>query len=271
MNPTTDVFEKRDRRPRGRRRRPRDRIAARPRSSWPSRRSSRPARTSSPRATSTAAPTTSSRSPSPASASPRSSWTATTRRTSRRRSTRRRRRSTSRRSATRGFNVPDIEAIAKVAHDNGIPLVVDNTFGAAGYTCRPIDYGADIVVAFGHEVDRRPRHVDRRRHRRLRQVRLGQRQVPGLHRARARLPRPQVLGGVRARARSGTSRSSSARASKACATSARRCRPFNSFLFLQGLETLSLRVERHNQNALELAAWLEKHPAVAWVCYPSLA
>ncbi len=45
------------------------------------------------------------------------------------------------------FNVPDFEALAKIAHDNGIPLIVDNTFGTGGYTCRPIDYGADIVVA----------------------------------------------------------------------------------------------------------------------------
>ena len=96
------------------------------------------------------------------------------------------------------FNVPDFEALAKVAHDHGIPLVVDNTFGAAGYTSRPIDFGADIVVALGHEVDRRPRHLDRRRDRGRREVRLGQRQVPGVHRARPRLPRPQLLGDLRA-------------------------------------------------------------------------
>ena len=45
------------------------------------------------------------------------------------------------------FNVPDLEALSKLAHDNGVPLIVDNTFGCAGYICRPIDHGADIVVA----------------------------------------------------------------------------------------------------------------------------
>ena len=94
--------------------------------------------------------------------------------------------------------MPDFEALAKVAHDNGIPLVVDNTFGAAGYLSRPIDFGADIVVASatkwigGHGTSIGGVIVD------AGTLRLGQRQVPGVHRAGARLPRPQVLGDVRA-------------------------------------------------------------------------
>ena len=147
MNPTTDVFEKRIAALEGGVGGARDRRAARRRSSWRSRRSCRPATTSSRRATSTAAPTTSSRSPSRASASTRSSSTATTRRTSRRRSTRKTKALYVETIGNPRFNVPDFEALAKIAHDNGIPLVVDNTFGAAGYICRPIDHGADIVVA----------------------------------------------------------------------------------------------------------------------------
>jgi hypothetical protein len=82
--------------------------------------------------------------------------------------------------------VPDFEAIAKVAHDNGIPLIVDNTFGAGGYRVRPLDHGADIVVAIHHEVDWRARPVDRRRRDRRREVQLGQREASAVHRAIAR-------------------------------------------------------------------------------------
>ncbi len=63
------------------------------------------------------------------------------------------------------LNVLDIEAVAKVAHDANLPLMIDNTF-ASPYLCRPIEYGADIVLALGHQVHRRPRHIHRRRHRR---------------------------------------------------------------------------------------------------------
>ena len=74
------------------------------------------------------------------------------------------------------MNIVDIEAVAKIAHENDIPLVVDNTF-ATPYLCRPIEYGADIIAALGHEVHRRSRHQHRRHHHRQRQVRLDQRQV----------------------------------------------------------------------------------------------
>ena len=70
------------------------------------------------------------------------------------------------------FNVPDFERIAKVAHDHGIPLIVDNTFGAAGYLCRPIDYGADIVVESSTKWIGGHGNTDRRSNRRRRDVPL---------------------------------------------------------------------------------------------------
>jgi len=169
------------------------------------------------------------------------------------------------------FNVPDFEALAKIAHDNGIPLVVDNTFGAGGYTARPIDHGADIVVESatkwigGHGTSIGGVIVDSGKF----DWGNGKFPVftepsPGYHGLKfwdvfgPKGPFGNIAFIIRARVEGlrdfGPSLS-----------------PFNSFLFLQGLETLSLRVERHNQNANALAAWLEKHPAVAWVSHPSLA
>jgi len=168
------------------------------------------------------------------------------------------------------FNVPDLEALATVAHDHGIPLVVDNTFGAAGYTCRPIDFGADIVVASatkwigGHGTSIGGVIVDSGRF----DWGNGRFPVftepaPGYHGLDfwetfgPKSPFGNVAFITRARVEG-------LRDFGPCLS------PFNSFLFLQGLETLSLRVQRHNDNAATLAAWLEKHPAVAWVSHPSL-
>ncbi|NQV06331.1 O-acetylhomoserine aminocarboxypropyltransferase/cysteine synthase [bacterium] len=168
------------------------------------------------------------------------------------------------------YNVPDFEAIAAVAHEHGVPLVVDNTFGCAGYVCRPIDHGADIVVASatkwigGHGTSiggviidagtfdwRSPRFP------------LFTEPAPGYH----GLEFAEVFGpegpfgniAFAIRARVEGLRDLGAALS-----------PFNSFLFLQGLETLSLRVQRHCDNALALAQWLEADPRVAWVSYPGL-
>jgi OAH/OAS sulfhydrylase len=168
------------------------------------------------------------------------------------------------------FNVPDFDAIARIAHDSGVPLVVDNTFGAAGYTCRPIDFGADIVVASatkwigGHGTSIGGVVVDSGRF----DWGNGKFPVftepaPGYHglnfweRFGPRSPFGNVAFAIRARVEG-------LRDFGPCLS------PFNSFLFLQGLETLSLRVQRHNDNAAELARWLEKHPAVKWVSHPSL-
>jgi len=168
------------------------------------------------------------------------------------------------------FNVPDFEALAKIAHDAGIPLVVDNTFGAGGYTCRPIEHGADIVVASatkwigGHGTSIGGVIVDAGRF----DWGNGRFPVftepaPGYHGLNfwdtfgPKGPFGNIAFIIRARVEG-------LRDFGPCLS------PFNSFLFLQGLETLSLRVERHNDNAAELARWLEKHSAVSWVSHPSL-
>jgi O-acetylhomoserine (thiol)-lyase len=169
------------------------------------------------------------------------------------------------------FNVPDYVALAKVAHDHNIPLIVDNTFGAGGYTCRPIEHGADIVVASatkwigGHGTSIGGIIVDSGR------FDWGNgsfpvftEPAPGYHGLNfwetfgPKSPFGNIAFIIRARVEG-------LRDFGPCLS------PFNSFLFLQGLETLSLRVQRHNDNAIELARWLEKHPAVTWVGHPSLA
>jgi O-acetylhomoserine/O-acetylserine sulfhydrylase len=168
------------------------------------------------------------------------------------------------------FNVPDFEAIAAVAHDNGIPLIVDNTFGAGGYLIRPIEYGADIVVASatkwigGHGTSIGGVIVDSGKFDWGNgKFPLFTEPAPGYH----GLDFWKVFGqdgpfgniAFIIRARVEGLRDVGAALS-----------PFNSFLFLQGLETLSLRVQRHVDNALELARWLERQPAVSWVSYPGL-
>lgn len=168
------------------------------------------------------------------------------------------------------FNVPDFEAIAAVAHENGIPLIVDNTFGAGGYLVRPIEHGADIVVASatkwigGHGTSIGGVIVDSGRFDWASgKFPLFTEPAPGYH----GLDFAKVFGkggpfgniAFIIRARVEGLRDLGASLS-----------PFNSFLFLQGLETLSLRVQRHVDNALELARWLERHSAVSWVSYPGL-
>ena len=168
------------------------------------------------------------------------------------------------------LNVPDFAAIAKVAHDAGIPLIVDNTFGAAGYRVAPIAHGADIVVASttkwinGHGtsiggivIDAGTFNWGNGKHPLMTEP------SPGYH----GLKFWEVFGdfpgmgnvafGIKARVEG-------LRDLGMCQA------PFNSFLNLQGLETLSLRIDRHDSNALKLAQWLEKHPSVAWVNYPGL-
>ncbi len=168
------------------------------------------------------------------------------------------------------FNVPDFEALAKVAHDAGIPLIVDNTFGAAGYLVRPIEHGADIVVQSatkwigGHGTSIGGVIVDSGKF----DWAGGKFPVftepsPGYHGLvftdvfGTKGPFGNIAFIIRARVEGlrdlGPSLS-----------------PFNSFLFLQGLETLSLRVQRHVDNALELAQWLKAHEGVEWVSYPGL-
>jgi O-acetylhomoserine (thiol)-lyase len=167
------------------------------------------------------------------------------------------------------FNVPDLEALAKVAHDNGVPLVVDNTFGAAGYLCRPIEHGADIVVASatkwigGHGTSIGGVIVDSGRFDWANgKFAVFTEPAPGYHGLNfwetfgPKSPFGNIAFIIRARVEG-------LRDLGPCLS------PFNAFLFLQGLETLSLRVQRHNDNATALAEWLAGHRAVAWVSHPS--
>jgi O-acetylhomoserine (thiol)-lyase len=168
------------------------------------------------------------------------------------------------------YNVPDFEAVAKIAHDNGIPLVVDNTFGAGGYLARPIDYGADIVVASatkwlgGHGNSIGGIIVDSGK------FDWGTGKFPsftspspGYHGLNfyetfgPKSPFGNIAFIIRARV-------------EGLRDLGPALSPFNSFLFLQGIETLSLRVQRHVDNTLALARWLVAHPKVASVSYPGL-
>ena len=167
------------------------------------------------------------------------------------------------------FNVPDLEALAKLAHDNKIPLIVDNTFGCAGYICRPIDHGADIVVASatkwigGHGTSIGGVIVDSGRF----DWGSGKFPVftepaPGYHGLNfwETFGPDGAFGNIAFIIRA---RVEGLRDFGPCVS------PFNAFLFLQGLETLSLRVQRHNDNATALAEWLAAHSAVEWVSHPS--
>ena len=166
------------------------------------------------------------------------------------------------------LDVPDFEALAQVAHDAGIPLIVDNTVGVGLF--RPFDHGADIVVSSatkyigGHGTSIGGVIVDSGRfawnngkfpeftepdpgyHGLVYWDALGD--VPGMGNVAFIL-----------KARVSWLRDTGAALS-----------PFNAHQFLIGLETLTLRQARHSQNALEMARWLAAHPAVAWVNYPGL-
>ncbi|MCC5915251.1 MAG: O-acetylhomoserine aminocarboxypropyltransferase/cysteine synthase [Balneolaceae bacterium] len=167
-------------------------------------------------------------------------------------------------------NVPDFDGISAVAKKHGVALVVDNTFGAGGAIARPIDHGANIVVEsatkwigghgtsvggvivdagnFDYGKGRYPLFTD---------------PSPAYHGLNfwevfgEDGPFGNIAFAIRARVEGlrdvGPAQS-----------------PFNSFLLLQGLETLSLRAERHAENALKLAKWLKDHEAVSWVNYTGL-
>lgn len=159
------------------------------------------------------------------------------------------------------LDILDIEAVAAIAHEHGIPLIVDNTF-ATPYLCRPIEWGADIVIHSatkwigGHGtsiggviVDGGKFNWDNGKFPRLVEP---DESYHGLsywetfgNMAYALKLRAHLLRDV-----------------GACLS------PFNAFLFLQGLETLHVRMDRHCDNAFKLAQWLKDHPAVEWVIYP---
>jgi O-acetylhomoserine (thiol)-lyase len=168
------------------------------------------------------------------------------------------------------FNIPDFEQIAEVAKNHDIPLIVDNTFGAGGYLFRPLEHGASIVVESatkwigGHGTSIGGVIVDGGN------FNWGNGKFPqftepseGYHGLKfwevfgSGGPFGNIAFIIRARVEGLRDYGSA-------------LSPFNAFLFLQGLETLSLRVQRHVDNALEIAQWLSKHPKVVSVDYPGL-
>jgi O-acetylhomoserine (thiol)-lyase len=168
------------------------------------------------------------------------------------------------------FNIPDFAALAEIAHSHGIPLIVDNTFGCGGYLCRPIDHGADIVVESatkwigGHGTSIGGIIVDSGKFDwGSGKFPLFTEPSPGYH----GLNFHEVFG-------PGSPFGNIAFIIRARVEGLRdlgpALSPFNAFLLLQGLETLSLRVQRHADNALALAQWLTEQPQVAWVSYPGL-
>jgi O-acetylhomoserine (thiol)-lyase len=164
-----------------------------------------------------------------------------------------------------GFSVPDFEAFSILAKKYDIPLIADNTFAACGYLCKPIDHGADIVVESatkwigGHGTAMGGVIVDAGKYN------WGNGKFPQLSEPSEGyhgLVYSEVFGElafiIRARV-------------EGLRDFGPAISPFNSFLLLQGLETLSLRVEKHTENALKLAEWLCNNPNVEKVSYPGLS
>jgi O-acetylhomoserine/O-acetylserine sulfhydrylase len=164
------------------------------------------------------------------------------------------------------YNVPDLRAICDIAHEAGVPVVVDNTFGAGGYFIRPIDHGADIVVHsatkwigghgttiggvivdsgkfdWGKHAERFPQMND---------------PSEGYHGLKFWDTFGAITFIIRARV-------------EILRDLGAALNPFAAQQLLLGIETLSLRAERHGQNALKLAKWLEANENVSWVSYPGL-
>lgn len=168
------------------------------------------------------------------------------------------------------LNIPDFDAIAAIAQKYDIPLIVDNTFGAGGYLFRPLEHGASIVVESatkwigGHGTSIGGVIVDSGK------FNWGNGKFPAFTEPSEGYhglvfwdvfgtdgPFGNIAFNIRARV-------------EGLRDWGNAISPFNSFLLIQGIETLSLRVERQVNNALALAEWLEKHPAVEYVNYPGL-
>jgi O-acetylhomoserine (thiol)-lyase len=161
------------------------------------------------------------------------------------------------------IDVADIEAIADIAHEAGVPLIVDNTL-ATPYLCRPIEHGADIVVHSatkfigGHGTSVGGVIIDSGK------FDWNNGKFPGLTE-----PDPSYKGIVYTDAFGPLAFILKARV-QLLRDLGSSISPFNSFLFIQGLETLSLRLERHVENTLRVAQFLESHPSVDWVNYAGL-
>ena len=162
------------------------------------------------------------------------------------------------------LNVVDIAAIADVAHRHGLPLIIDNTL-ASPYLCRPFDHGADIVVHSatkfigGHGTS-------------MGGVVVESGKFPWDNGNFPQMTEPSPgYHGVRFFETFGDFGFTMKMRMEIVRTLGPTISPFNSFLLLQGLETLHLRMPRHCDNALAVARHLEEHPRVAWVNYPGLA
>ncbi|MGB3241694.1 MAG: aminotransferase class V-fold PLP-dependent enzyme, partial [Candidatus Omnitrophota bacterium] len=164
------------------------------------------------------------------------------------------------------LNVTDLEALAKIAHENGIPLVLDNT--VSPYLLRPIDHGVDIVVYSatkfigGHGTSIGGVIVDSGKfdwtNGKFPLIADPDPSYHGINFVEALKPLGNIAYIIKARV-------------TLLRDLGPAMSPFNAFLFLQGLETLHLRMPRHSENALKVAEHLEKHPKVTWVNYPGLA
>ena len=157
----------------------------------------------------------------------------------------------------------DIEAAAKIAHEAGVPLIIDST-ATTPYLVRPIEHGADIVVHSltkylgGHGSSIGGIIIDSGK------FKWDSGRFPGLTEPDPSYHGVKFYGEFKELAYITKARVSWLRDTGACLS------PFNAFLILQGIETLSLRVQRHADNALKVAEFLEKHPKISWVNYPKL-
>ncbi|KAF4584665.1 Homocysteine synthase [Pleurotus pulmonarius] len=162
------------------------------------------------------------------------------------------------------FSIAPIRELAKIAHEKGIPLIVDNTFGMGGYLIRPIELGADIVVHSatkwigGHGTTIGGVVIDSGNFDWLSPIAAPK--FPELSG-----PSKGYHGAIFAQ-----KFGKEAFAARILRDFGSALNPFAAFLLLQGLETLSLRAQRHCDNALALARYLESHPSVTWVSYPGL-
>ena len=161
-------------------------------------------------------------------------------------------------------NILDIKAVAKVAHDAGLPLVIDNTF-ASPYLCRPIEHGADIVLHSmtkfigGHGTSIGGMIVESGKFDWKNSAHpILNKPSPAYH----GMNFADIFGNIAFIIRA---RVEGLRDLGPCLS------PFNSFLFIQGVETLGMRMDRHVANALAVAKHLEGHSKVKWVAYPGLA
>ena len=168
------------------------------------------------------------------------------------------------------YNIPDFEKIAAVARKYDLPLIVDNTFGAGGYLFKPIEHGANIVVESatkwigGHGtsiggiiIDAGNYNWGNGKFKQFSEPSEGYHGLVFSDVFGVNGPFGNIQFAIRARV-------------EGLRDFGPALSPFNSFLLVQGLETLSLRVQRHVDNALEIAQWLEAHPQVEKVSYPGL-